>query len=908
MSTLRRWLSRILGSFAHERADQELNEELHAHLQLEIDDLVRRGMAPAEARRAALIRSGGIDTAREAHRAQRGLPFIDHFLRDLHFAGRMMRRSAGFTAVAVLSLALAIAANTAVFSLTDAVFLTKLPVQDPDRLVLVEWTGPDEAAGSDAGFWRGYDGSIRRSKEAGRVIGTSFSVPLFEMARATSRTLSGLFAFVEIEQLNVVDAGGADIARGQLASGEYFTTLGVPAVRGRTFTREDERPDAEPVGVLSFRYWQRRFGEDPAVIGSVIRLNGVQTRIIGVTPPEFVGTVDVGQPADVTLPLALAPSFMPGVTNADMADAGSWWIQLMGRRAPDVTAEETQAELDVLFGSALRPAASGNVGGALRASVASGARGPYNARRDYALAVTLLSVLAGLVLLLACTNVASLLLTRASARRAEITMRLALGAGRRRVLSQLVTEAMLLAVMAEALGLGLAMWGKDLLLVLRPDTAALDLGLDSRAFMVATLLAVSTALLFGLVPGLYATRGRLAESMKAAQRSTRGRRAPFRGALMAGQIAISVALIFGSTLFLGTLRNLRTVDAGFDQDELLLFRVDPRLSQYQGDQVPSLYRSLQEGYAAIPNVEAVSFSRHGLLNGGRRTSRITLADQPDAPSPVVLMGLVGPGYFETMSIGLVRGRRVTAQDDERAPFVAVVNQAFARTMMPNVDPLGRRLTVSGQDWEIVGIVADARYYSIREPVEPTVYLPFLQAERGQAGFVLRSSTDPAALASAIREVTRSVDPTLSLFDITTQRDAAAASLGEEPVLATLTTAFAGLALFLAAIGVYAVMSQATSQRTGEIGVRLAMGARARNILWLIARPTIGIVCVGTAVGLAGALVGSRYFSTLLFGLTATDPRVIVLSVVVIASAAFVAAYAPANRARRISALEALRHE
>jgi predicted permease len=477
------------------------------------------------------------------------------------------------------------------------------------------------------------------------------------------------------------------------------------------------------------------------------------------------------------------------------------------------------------------------------------------------------------------------------------------------VVSQLLTEALLLTVLAEGFGIALAMWGKDLLLVLRPGTATLDLGMDSRVFAVVTLLAISTALLFGLAPAMYATKGGLAESLKAAQRSLRGRRpAPLRGALMVGQIAISVVLLFGSALFLSTLRNLRAVDVGFDQNEVLLFRIDPRLSQYEGEQVPALYRSLQEGYRAIPNVEESSYARHALLTGSRRTSPVALVDEPDVAPRVTLIGPVGPGFLEALRIPILRGRTFTDQDDEGAPSVAVVNEAFVRTMTPSLDPLGRRLRIGTREWEVVGVAADARYHSVREPAEPTVYLPFLQGERGQAGFVLRSSGDPAALASAVREVTRRIAPTVSVFEITTQRDATAATLGEERVLATMTTAFAMLALLLASIGVYGVMSDASSQRTSEIGLRLALGARAQSILWLIARPTAGIVCLGSGIGLVVALAGSRYFEPLLFEMTTTDPAAVLVTVGVIMIAASVAGYVPAARARRVSAMEALRHE
>src|SRR5687768_16137675 len=357
MSSLRRWLSRLVGTFVVDRSERDLTEEMDTHLQLEIEDLVRQGHEPTEARRLALIRSGGVEVAREAYREQRGVPAIDHLRRDLGFAARMVRRSPGFTLVAVLSLALAIAANTAVFSLTDAVFLRTLPVPAPEQLVLIEWTGPDGAAGQDGGYWASYDGSIRRSDVPGEVVGSSFSLPMMAIIRSGASTLSGVFAFAAIEQLNVVDAGGASIARGQLATGDYYTTLAVSASLGRTFTAEDDVAGAEPVAVLSSRFWQSRFGGDPDIVGRVVSINGIPTTILGVTSPDFIGTLDVGQPADITLPFALAPSVSPGVTDAQLGDPADWWVQLMGRRSIGASHEAVKAELGQLLRNAWRPAA-----------------------------------------------------------------------------------------------------------------------------------------------------------------------------------------------------------------------------------------------------------------------------------------------------------------------------------------------------------------------------------------------------------------------------------------------------------------------------------------------------------------------------------------------------------------------
>jgi predicted permease len=544
----------------------------------------------------------------------------------------------------------------------------------------------------------------------------------------------------------------------------------------------------------------------------------------------------------------------------------------------------------------------------MRPRITSGSRGPNDARRGYRLATTLLAVLAGLVLVLACSNVAGLLLARSGVRRGEVTMRRALGAGRQRVVGQLLVEALLLSVLAEALGLVLAWVGLDLFLVLQPGVGELQLGLDGRAFMVASVLSAGTAMLFGLAPALHATRGDLASSLK---RSEKGRATPrggLRAGLLVGQIAVSVVLLFGAAQFLGTLRNLAEVDVGFDQDGVLMFRVDPRLSQYEANRVPSLYRSLHEAYLQIPGVESATFGRHALLTGNRRTGSVAVGGPEESEPETTLIGVVGPTFFETMRIPILMGRPFALGDNELAPQVAMVNESFARLRMAGQDPVGRTLTMGARSMEIVGVARDARYYSVREAPEPTVYVPFLQAERGQGSFMLRTSRDPLAWVGRVREVTRSLDPTLSLFDITTQREAAATALGEERVLATMTTVFAVLALFLAAIGVYGVMTYATSQRTPEIGLRLALGAESGSILWLVSRPTIAWVLLGTAIGLGAALVGSRFFSRLLYGLSAMDLRSVVAAVTVIAAAALVAAYVPATRARRLSALDALRSE
>lgn len=912
---VRVWLARLIGSFATAGSERDLAEEMEIHLQMEEEELVRQGIPPAEARRLAALRSGGVESAKEAYRDQRGFPFLGNVGRDLRYALRMVRRSPGFTALTVTSLALAIGANAAVFSLADAVFLRTLPVPEPEELILLQWTGPEDA-NEEGRYWSSYDGSVRPTTIPGVEVGTSFSMPLLEEVRRGTTTLSGAFAFARIEQLNVVTGDAAGIAGGLLVTEDYHSTLGVPFVTGRPLAPSDHVPGAEPVAVLSYGYWQGRFGGDRTVVGRVIDINTVPTTVVGVTAPGFVGPLDLGQSADVTLPMAQLASASAGTSLDALSDPRVWWVQIMGRRRPGATVEEVQAELSVVLTRALAGPSAGPAAGdrtpgamALQASVVSGARGLNGERSDYQLATLLLTTLALLVLLLASTNVAGLLLSRAVARRREITVRLTLGASRRRILVQLLTETLVLVVIAEALGLLLALSAKNLLHTLRPSAAALDFVIGGKGFVVATLVALLTVLICGLMPAIHATRITLAQNLKSASLSTHGGgQVGLRAALLVGQISISVVLLFGSTLFLRTLRNLNATDAGFDQDRVLLFRIDPRLSRYGGESVPRLYRELQEAYAGLPGVVSVSFARHALLTGGRRASGVLVVGEEEGEETGALVNPVGPAFFETLRIPLRAGRSIQVRDDERSRGVAVVNEAFVREKLGGEEALGRTLRMSGVDWEIVGVASDAQYHSLREPPEPTVYLPFLHSERGQASFAIRTAGEPSLLAGPVRRATRQIDPSLSIFDIATQREAVAATLGQERVLATTTSAFGLLALVLAMIGVYGVVSYVTTQRTGEIGLRMALGATGRGILWLVARRTLVLLAAGIVIGGAVATITSRYFSELLYGLAPGDAGSLLLVTGIVATTAVAAICVPANRARRVSPLEALRQE
>ena len=910
MSRLRAWFVRALASVTRNGRDAELAEELESHLQMQIEENVRRGMSPGEARRQARLRSGGIEAAREAYRDQRGIPVVDHLRRDLRYAARTIRRTPGFAIVAVLSLAVGIGANTAVFSLADAVLLETLPVVRPEELVLLEWIESRQPLDLS------YDGSTSTDAKTGLRIATSFSVPVFERLRDRTTTLSAMFAFAPVEQLNVVVDGGADIARGQLVTADYYAALGVRALRGRTIGRDDDRVGAEPVAVITHAFWQRRFGRDPDVVGRRVNINGVGITIIGVTPPEFAGTLNVGLSPDITLPMRAVSLIRPG-SAGDLTNPAFWWVQVMGRRREDVSEQRVQSELGMLFRQSVldqlaRRASDSTSKQAFdlpRLQVRSGSRGLNDERDDYRRPVTLLSIVCALVLLIACANVANLLLARSSARRREVAVRLALGGSRARIVAQLLVESLVLVLCAEVFGIVLAYWGKGVLLTLRPGNESLQLALNLRVLTGATALAVATALLFGLAPALRATRVDVAESLKEGARNIQtGSRSLLSRALIVAQIAMSVVLLVNAALFLRTLHNLRAIDAGFDQEQLLLFRIDPRLSRYDLASSPALYRRLEERLSQIAGVRGVSFSRHGQLAGGRRSDDVGVVGRPVAEDRNVAINLVSPGFFSTMQLPMVRGRAFTARDHERAPRVAIVNESFARTFFPNENPLGRRLRQGDSELEIVGVARDAKYYSLRQATEPILYVSYYQHDLGQASFALRTDGDPLTVAPAVRQAIREVDQTLSIFEVRTQRAAVDATLGQERLFAKLSTLFGALALVLSCIGVYGVMAYITARRTSEIGIRLALGAAGRSIVWLVMRRTVMLVGLGIAIGIAGAIGGARLFASLLYDLSTTDPLSLIGAVTIIAAVALIAALVPANRARHVSPIIALRNE
>jgi predicted permease len=915
---------RLLFYLRGEQFDRELEEEMRFHLEMKAEENLSAGLTNKEAHYAAQRQFGNQTLLREVSRDMWAFRSLETLVQDLRYGLRMLLKNPGFTAVAVVSLALGIGANTALFSLIDEVLLKMLPVKKPAELVLFNWlSGP-------RGMARGINGSAHTDPATGLRTCTSFSYLTFERFRDSSETLSDVFAFAPLEQLNVNVDSQAEVAKGQLVSGGYYSGLGVRAMLGRAISAGDDQAGASPVAVITHSYWQRRFALDPGVVGKSINVNNVPFTIIGVTGPEFSGTLQVGESPDLSIPVAMEPLVSPDDHNLN--EPWFWWLRVMGRLKQGVTEEQARASLEGTFQqSALegwlaaqaRMRARGQAVGQEPRDVpmlrlSPGGQGLTDSRRAYSQPLTILMIVVGLVLLIACANVANLLLARAATRQKEIAVRLAMGASRFRVIRQLLTESVLLAILGGALGVLFAYWGKDILLALRPwggGPLALDLRLDPRVLGFTAAVCLLTGILFGLAPALRATRVDLTPALKENARSLSGGSRPLLSkALIVAQVAMSLLLLIGAGLFVGTLRNLQGVDFGFNGENLLLFRVDARLSGYEGDRMANLYQQLIGRIEAVPGVRSATISRHPLLSGSARTAGISLQGNARRPNEddYVYINTVAANFFETMEMPILLGRSLSPRDDAHAPKVAVINQTMAGKYFGEENPIGRRFGLGGPETsgqiEIVGVARDAKYTDLRQETPPTAYTPHQQETPGQVNFAVRTSGDPDALAASIREAVREVDRNLPLFDLKTQTQQAAESLVQERLFATLSTFFGLLALVLASIGLYGVMSYSVARRTNEIGIRMALGAQRRDVISLVLRETLLLVSIGLLIGLGAALATTRLISSLLFGLTPNDPVTIALAALLLIAVATAAGYLPARRGSRVDPMVALRHE
>jgi len=854
---------------------------------------------------------------------------MNSFWQDLRYGLQMLVKYKAFTAVAVLTIALGVGANTALFSVVDTLLLKKLPVKDPDRLVLFNATWNRQKFGPGS-----FNGSNRSDPVTGLTTGTSFPMQTFTRLRQEQGSLSDVFAFAPVE-INLNAGGQAEVVNGQAVSGNYYSALGVPAHVGRLITDADDNSGVTPVAVLGYRFWTTRFNGDPSVVGKQVNLNNIAFTIAGVTPPGFSGTSDVGTWQDVSIPLSWEPQVAGERTNS--RGAGVWFLRMMGRLQPGATLEQAQATLAGPFQQSVlehRAARQARAQQPLRTidpkdlpriGVAAGGQGEMNTRRQLAEPLRLLFGVVGLVLLIACANVANLLLARATSRRKEIAVRLALGASRGRLIRQLLTESVLLSAIGGLLGVLFALWIKDGLLLVtewagREVNSAIPV-LDLRVLAFTLGLSFLTGIIFGIVPAMRATQLDLTPALKDTGRGSSAiGRSLLSKSLVVVQVSLSVLLLIGAGLLIRTLRNLQHVDPGFNASNLLLFDVDPSLIGYKEERLATLYEQMFSHLEAVPGVQSVTFSRHALLALGATSGSVYISgvlgpDGKPLESDAKIHN-VRENYLATMEIPLLMGRSLTAHDDAHAPPVAIVNQAFAKAHFGNENPIGKRIGRDSEkpgEMEIVGLAGDAKYTSQRDEIEPTIYQSWKQSlDSMQAATVeVRTTGDPSAFIAGIRQALHEVDSNLPLSNVRTQIQQADQTLAMERMFAKLLTLFGLIAQQLAAIGLYGVMAYAVSQRTHEIGIRMALGADRRNVLLMVVRQGMLLTVIGIAVGLAGAYVLTRYLESLtsmLFGVEARDPWTFGTIAMLLGAVALIACLVPARRATRVDPLTALRYE
>jgi predicted permease len=916
-----RMIRHLIAWFRRSRLDDEMREEIAQHVAWKTEQLAAEGVSPADARRQAALAVGNVARLREDSRDIWGFPTLDSVAQDVRYGLRQIARAPAFSGIAIGSLAIGIGAGAAVFSLADAVLLRAMAVRDPASLTVIRWwSGPVFPFNSLNGYGAQTDaglGSTSFSRAAYRSFGTE-----------ASRYLDVL-GFADLYQVNLALDGRAELGSAHAVSGNYFDLLGVPAAQGRTLGAIDDAPAAAPAAVISDRFWRRRFGGDGAAVGRTLVINKVPFTVVGVAPASFHGTGQVGSDPDVFVPLALHARVMPDDDPLD--DPNFWWVLMLGRVKPGVRVEDAQAALDVLMkrtvGAAKPSLAPKDYP---RVELVPGGRGQLEERDGMRDPLRTMAWVTVVVLLVACANVAGLLLARGRARVRELSIRVAIGASRRRVVRQLLTESLLIGLAGGALGVGIAHWLSAAMapaLSTGVEPGDLLARVDLRVLGFAVTLAIACAALFGVVPSLRATDvsvgARLRESGRGWVAGAGRRFVP--SALVVAQMALSLLLVAGAALLVRSVRNLERVDLGFDPSNLLLFRVDPSLDGYDFSRTSAFYAGLLDRLRATPGVRAATLSSHKLIANSASTSIVMRTDEasPDlGGAEMRTFGKTHLGwsmavddrFFATLGIPVLRGRTFTAAD-AAGPRTVIVNRALARQLFQTDDVVGRQFysgtqKQAGSLLEIVGVVEDARYSSVRDAVPPTLYLSYRHAPgmKTPATFEVRTEGAPQAMAASLREIVRQMDPALPVDGVMTQSDQVARSLRQERLFARLASLLGGVALLLSAIGLYGLLAYAVARRTPEIGVRMALGAGRARVLWMVQRESLVLAGLGLVAGVPAAIAGTSVLKSMLFGLPPGDTATLAGAAAVMLVLAVAAGYVPARRAASVDPLSGLRAE
>lgn len=868
------WWRRLV---ARGTLDRQLDREVADHIERQAQDYIRAGMSEGEARRRAALMFGALEAVKEDCRDARGTRWLLDAARDTRHAAKQMRKRPASAFVAVSSLGLSIGAIAAIFSLVDAVLLRPLPVVAPDHLVLLG----ERAGDRDILVW---------------------SVTQFR-SFAQSHELAGVCAFRPRTDFSVTRNGEAQVAAGQLLSGGCYELLGLRAQVGRLFTDEDDQAgDARPVAVISDGFWRRQFGADPHIAGRSFELKGRAVTIVGVTPPEFLG-LEAGRAIEISLPLSLQPWAMPGRL---LASPTVRWLRLIGRLAPNSSRAQAEAELAERWAQ-VAPPSTGSAGVA-RFELLDGAQGVSDLRTQLAHPLRLLFGAVGLLLLLACANLASLTLARNQARASEVTLRLALGAGRGRIIRQLFTESLVLSVVAGVAGLTIAYWASRTIVTLlsRGRTPiVLSVGLDARVLGFTVLTTLLAGVLFGLWPALKTSRANLQPNLQDGARTTTGARGQRWNTLVAAQTTLSVVLLIVATLFGRSLAGLYAADVGVDRRQVMLVALGAGMAGARGVP-PRVLSDFSARLSGTPGVQSVTTAMDLPFSGSSYHAGISIPGQAAGADDGVNFNFVGPRFFETMGISLLAGRDFQDSDDGRHQAVGVISQSLAQHYFPGVSPIGRRLRSDSVEVEVVGVAKNVPYEGIRSERELTLYRPQKQGGQGGGMFAIRANLPPAALATLVRQTLHDVAPSVPIVSMTTLADQFDGSIATERLLADIAAFFGLMSLLLVAIGMYGTLASSLTQRTRELGVRRALGASSADLVRMTLLRALAPVSIGLMLGLPAAFIAARLAETVLFGVTPRDPATYVGSAFVLLVAATIAAAIPLRSAMRLSVMSALR--
>jgi predicted permease len=893
---------RLRSLFRRDHVEAELDEELLFHVEHLTESNIAKGMSPKEARYQALKAMEGFEQKKEECRDSRGLNWLENVARDVRYGLRMLGRSPAFTAVAILSLALGIGANSAIFSLIDTLLLRPLPVAHPERLRNLFLTLPERPQ-------------------------AFLSYPVFQALQANDRAFTSLATWSN-QRFQMVSGDEVVHVDGELASGSYFATLGILPVHGRTFTESDDHPSGGndgPVAVISDRFWNRHFQRSPSAVGSGIILDQIRFTVIGVMPPDFFGA-EVGTHPDVWIPISFADrAGLPGC----IASRSCWWLIVIGRMKPGITAEQANAELTTIGGHILQETTPPGWKPAWKKryrsytfSSDSGEQGWSFLRLQFSSPLLILMTLVALVLLIACANMANLLLARASARHREIAVRLSMGAGRARIIRQLLTESVLLSLAGGLAGTGFAFWLTRILIAFVSTTqrhgpaqfTRLELQPDWRMVLFTFGVALTSGILFGLTPALRATRVDIAFSLKESAHNLRGDHGRFQSGrlLLTFQTALSVLLVAAAGLFAGSLFRLLTVNYGFNPENVWVLEVDTDKRPDKGPSLVALYARILERANGLPGVKSASLLQFVPLSRDSWDETVRVpgkADLPESESDTFI-NEIGSRFFDVMGTHLLSGRQFNEGDNAAAEKVGILSQLAAQRFFPGERPIDQHILLEGKPIRIVGVAENIKYLSLRDEEQPELYVPYTQSISGLSSLTFMIKTYPGAPSpnTAFRAMLHELAPDVPTGMTYTMDQQVDSSVGQERLMASLSIFFGSLALLLTSIGLYGILAYTVTRRTGEIGIRMALGARRRNVIWLVLQGVISYVSGGIIIGALAVLAGSRVVASLLYGIQPADPGNLVAAIVAFLIIAVCAAFLPSLRASRVDPAISLRQE